>query len=219
MGFRMADYRLRVYRRYPNKDMRLVVIYLKPPGAAKSKAAKSINQNVFKISGMRHKFEIIRLWEQPYSDLLQYPGLLPLAILGRTRDRIQTLREISEAIDKIEDKKDKSNLAAATSVLAGLVLEKAVIQSVLREEIMKESVIYQDIKEQGRKEGREEEREEGRKREANLILRQLRKRIGAIDPSESTRISELSIEKLEALGDALLDFNSHDDLRAWLENN
>ncbi len=27
--FRMADYRLRVHRKYPNKDMRQVVIYLK----------------------------------------------------------------------------------------------------------------------------------------------------------------------------------------------
>jgi predicted transposase/invertase (TIGR01784 family) len=30
MPFRMADYRLRVYRRFPGKQMRQIVIYLRP---------------------------------------------------------------------------------------------------------------------------------------------------------------------------------------------
>lgn len=30
IAFRMADYRLRVYRRYPNKQMQQVVVYLRP---------------------------------------------------------------------------------------------------------------------------------------------------------------------------------------------
>lgn len=30
MHFRMLDYRVRVYRRYPQKEMRQVVIYLRP---------------------------------------------------------------------------------------------------------------------------------------------------------------------------------------------
>ena len=114
--FRMADYRLRVHRRYPNKDMRQLVIYLKSTGS------KLVRQNVFTISGMRHEFEVIRLWEQPYSELLQFPGLLPLAVLGRTDDRTQTLREIGSLIDNLSDRREQSNIAAATSLLAGLVL-------------------------------------------------------------------------------------------------
>jgi predicted transposase YdaD len=46
---------------------------------------------------------------------------------------------------------EKSNLAAATAILAGLVLSKEIIRSLLREEIMRESVIYQDIREKGRR--------------------------------------------------------------------
>jgi predicted transposase/invertase (TIGR01784 family) len=57
--FRLADYRLRVYRRYPNKQMRQVVLYLKPTESA------LVYQTVFEISGMRHEFEVIRLWEVP----------------------------------------------------------------------------------------------------------------------------------------------------------
>ena len=123
----MADYRLRVYRRYPNKDMRQVVVYLKETGS------DLVQENTFSISGMRHEFEIIRLWEQPYSDFLDFPGLLPLAVLGRSDNRTQTLREISSVISRIEDSRQQSNVAAATSILAGLVLDKDVVRGILRE--------------------------------------------------------------------------------------
>jgi predicted transposase YdaD len=76
---------------------------------------------------------------------------------------------------------------------------------------MKESVIYQEIKSEGRQEGR---REEG----LNLILRLLNRRIGEISPQLSQRIQSLSIEQLENLGEALLDFNSREDLEQWLRN-
>ena len=193
--FRMADYRLRVHRKYPNKQMRQIVIYLKETGS------DLVQQNTFTISGMRHEFEVIRLWEQDYANFLNFPGLLPLAVLGQSDNPTQTLREVSSVIDRIEDRRQKSNIAAATSILAGLVLEKDVVRAVLREEIMRESVIYQDIKAQA---------------QASLVLRQLRKRIGEINAEDESRITNLSVEQLEALGEALLDFSSSDDLRMWL---
>ena len=212
--FRMADYRLRVHRRYPNKDMRQIVIYLKSTGS------ELVRQNVFTISGMRHEFEIIRLWEQLAADFFQFPGLLPLAVLGSSEDRTQTLREVSSLIDNIQDTREQSNIAAATSLLAGLVLEKEVIQQILREEIMQESVIYQDIKEKGIKQGLEQGLQQGLQQgQAILILRQLKRRLGALESRDETRIKELSLEQLEALGDALLDFSHRDDLLTWLANN
>ena len=203
--FRMADYRLRVHRRYPQKNMRQVVIYFKSTGS------DLVRQNVFIISGMRHEFEVIRLWEQPYSELLQFPGLLPLAVLGRTNDRTQTLREIGDLIDNIDDRREQTNIVAATSLLAGLVLKKDVISAVLREEIMQESVIYQDIKKQGVQQGLQQG-------QAILVLRQLKHRIGEIKSEDKTRINGLSVEQLEALGDELLDFSCYDDLSNWLAN-
>ncbi|MGK7893909.1 MAG: Rpn family recombination-promoting nuclease/putative transposase [Xenococcus sp. (in: cyanobacteria)] len=215
--FRMADYRLRVHRRYPNKQMRQIVIYLK------STSSELVQQNVFTISGMRHEFEVIRLWEQPTADLLKYPGLLPLAVLGKTEDRTQTLREISSLIDNLEDKTEQSNIAAATSILGGLVLKKEVIRQVLREEIMQESVIYQEIKEQGIKQGLEQGRQEGLQeglqRQASLVVRQLKRCIGELQSGDEAQIIELSVEQLEALGEALFDFSDRDDLLTWLANN
>ncbi len=212
-----ASYRLRVHRRFPNKSMRQVVIYLKPTGS------DLVRQNVFSISGLRHEFEIIRLWEQPSADLLKFPGLLPLAVLGRSDDKTQTLREVSSIIDTIEEKREQSNIAAATSILAGLVLNKEVIRAFIREEIMQESVIYQDIKAQGIKEGLERGLEQGLERgrqegEVSLVLRLLKRRLGQIEPEDENRINQLSVEQLEALGEALLDFSNRDDLLVWFYN-
>ncbi len=52
-----------------------------------------------------------------------------------------------------------------------------------------------------------------------LILRQLKRRIGDISPQTQAIIKTLPLEKLEDLGDALLDFAGMEDLTAWLDTN
>ncbi|MCA2708464.1 MAG: DUF4351 domain-containing protein [Microcystis sp. M015S2] len=64
---------------------------------------------------------------------------------------------------------------------------------------MKESVIYQEIKEEGRQE-----------EAINLLLRLLNRRIGGISAELSANIQSLSLENLETL--------SVEDLEQWLEN-
>ncbi|AUB40229.1 putative transposase YdaD [Nostoc flagelliforme CCNUN1] len=53
-------------------------------------------------------------------------------------------------------------------------------------------------------------------REQRLVLRLLNRRIGEIDASLIERIKSLSLEQLENLGEALLDFSSVADLETWL---
>jgi hypothetical protein len=55
-------------------------------------------------------------------------------------------------------------------------------------------------------------------RERSLILRLLTRKIGSISDLTLDRINKLSIEQLESLGEALLDFGSIDDLTSWLGN-
>ncbi|WP_049802839.1 DUF4351 domain-containing protein [Gloeothece verrucosa] len=55
--------------------------------------------------------------------------------------------------------------------------------------------------------------------EANLILRQLNRRLSQIPPVQIEQIRGLSVEQLENLGEALLDFSSVEHLRRWLEEN
>jgi hypothetical protein len=52
--------------------------------------------------------------------------------------------------------------------------------------------------------------------EQRLVLRLLNRCIGEIDASLIERIQVLSIEQLENLGEALLDFSSVADLETWL---
>ena len=61
--------------------------------------------------------------------------------------------------------------------------------------------------------------EQGRQREAlSFVLRLLNRRLGGVSPDLEARIRSLSVEKLEELGEALLDFSNVADLVDWLEN-
>ncbi|GAA6615599.1 Rpn family recombination-promoting nuclease/putative transposase [Scytonema sp. NUACC26] len=77
---------------------------------------------------------------------------------------------------------------------------------------LRETRVYREIKEQGREEGREQGREEGEK---SLVLRQLARRVGELPQQVRQRVESLSLEQLENLGEALLDFTSMADLNAW----
>jgi hypothetical protein len=54
--------------------------------------------------------------------------------------------------------------------------------------------------------------------EQQLIIRLLNRRIGEIESSFIDTIRTLTIDQLELLGEALLDFSSITDLEQWLEN-
>jgi predicted transposase/invertase (TIGR01784 family) len=210
MAFRMADYYLRLFRRFPNKRIIQIVIYLTPTGS------ELVHQNVFETEVMRHQFQVIRLWEQPTQPFLEATGLLPLAVLTQTPDKAQTLRQVAAKIEAIPEKRVQSNIAAASGILAGLKLDRDFINQVLRKDIMQQSVIYQEWIEEGREEGRLEGRLEG---ERSLILRQLTRRIGEVNPRMRSQIQALSLVQLEALGEALLEFSEPIDLVNWLKKN
>jgi predicted transposase YdaD len=65
-----------------------------------------------------------------------------------------------------------------------------------------------------------EGQEEGAMGQArSLVTRQLTHKFGAIPATQLDLVNALTIEKLDALGEALLDFESLHDLTNWLENN
>lgn len=68
--------------------------------------------------------------------------------------------------------------------------------------------------EKGIERGREEGREKGEKR---LVILLLKRRLGIIPRELEAEINGLSLEEVEALGEALLeDFQSLEDLVDWL---
>jgi predicted transposase YdaD len=148
------------------------------------------------------------MWEQDSSLFLGNSALLPLAPLCRTNFPRDLLSQVAQEVAKILDRETRQNTAAYTEILAGLRFEKGLIRQLLREDIMQESVIYQDIWQKG------EQKEAFR-----FLNRLLNRRFGEIDSSIIERIRVLSTEQLEALGEEFLSFSNVSDLVAWLEQN
>ncbi len=177
--FRMLDYRVRGYRKDPTKPMRQVVIYLKQT------ASERVYQTSFEMENTRHEFEVVRIWEQPASLFLEYPGLIPFAALGQSADAEETLRQAAQQIERIADSEAQANLIAASGILAGLKLEDEIVYQILRRDIMQESTVYRSIERDARK-------EEKRVIALNLLR-------GGVDITLIASSTELSIEEVQQL--------------------
>jgi len=101
-----------------------------------------------------------------------------------------------------------------------------VLEHVEKEKIMELTTSW---KEEGRAEGKVEGKAEGKvegiaegkaegrvEGEVRVVLRQLERRCGVLPPPLLERVRALSLERLEALAEALLEFNGAADLKRWL---
>ena len=88
-------------------------------------------------------------------------------------------------------------------------LSREEIQAMFLLSDIKQTRVYQEAKQEGKQEGE-------RAGEARLVLRLLSKRFGKIDDRRVQVINSLTLEQLEDLGEALLDFCELRDLDNWL---
>ena len=80
-----------------------------------------------------------------------------------------------------------------------------------------QSVAYKEIFGLGEERGLEQGLEQGLKTgELEITLRLLQRRCGGLTASQEAQIRALPLPQLEALAEALLDFQGTDDLEAWL---
>ena len=203
--FRMLDYAVRAIRRSPEKSIRQVVVYLR------RSQSPLVSQTVYERAGTRHEFQVVRLWEEPTSRFQGLPGLLPFAALARTSNPEQTLRQVSGQIEAIGDRQQRADIAASTVILAGLVLEDSLVRSVLREDVMKESVTYQSIVATAEERGRQKEG-------LSFASRMLKRRFGELPPEIMQQVEGLPLASLEQLGEALFDISDEAGLTAWLRD-
>jgi hypothetical protein len=93
-------------------------------------------------------------------------------------------------------------------------LQQGLMQGLLRgREEGREEGLHQGL-EQGLHQGLEQGLHQG---EVAVTLRLLKRRFGALSEDMSARIAALPLARVEALADALLDFNAPDDLTRWLD--
>ncbi|MFM6246222.1 MAG: hypothetical protein ACKPFK_04090 [Dolichospermum sp.] len=57
-------------------------------------ASERVYQTSFEMENTRHEFEVVRIWEQPASLFLQYPGLIPFAALSAIADLVGCVNEM-----------------------------------------------------------------------------------------------------------------------------
>jgi len=194
--FRMADYRLRLYRQFADTEIYQVVIYLTPS------RSPLVYENTFNAGELNHRFNVIRLWEQPTEIFQKYRGLLPFATLSQTDNPEETLRQVAKQIENITDKRVQSNVAASTAIISGIALNQEIIQRLLRSEIMKESVIYQAILREGMAEGKAKGMAEGKaegiaETTKQIALNMLRSNIAIDLVVQITGLSLKQVQKLQ----------------------
>ena len=207
LPFRMLDYSVRLKRKY-RCPVEQVVIFLQQTANA------VVFTEVYQDQTTVHRYRAIRLWEQEPEAFLTNPALLPLATLTKSNSPQRLLERVAVEVAKIEEINRQQNISACVQVLAGLRFNKDLIGQLFRRELMRESVIYQDILREGRQEGRQQ----GKQEEALLIIRRiLTRKLGSLPSEIEAWLRRLSVSQLEALSEVMLDFTSTTELSAWLD--
>ncbi len=154
------------------------------------------------LSGVHFLPDALRTAIVAIHQLPQTPETLWLRLLGRASVQSQAIIELQALT--LDHPYQKATLELVYNLRENLRVNQQ-LEADDRELIMRLEPLYQRDREQAVQEG-----------EQRLITRQLNRRIGEIDASLIERIKGLSIEQLENLGEALLDFSSVADLETWL---
>ncbi|WP_414529469.1 DUF4351 domain-containing protein [Nodularia chucula] len=161
------------------------------------------------LSGVHFLADALRTAIVAIHQLPQTPETLWLRLLGRGSVQSQAIVELQAL--PLDHPYQKATLELVYNLRENLKVNQE-LEADDRELIMRLEPLYQRNREQAKEEGRQEGRQEG---EQQLIIRLLNRRIGEIDALLIERIAGLSIEQLENLGEALLDFSSVADLETW----
>ena len=77
---------------------------------------------------------------------------------------------------------------------------------------LQQTRVYQEAVAEGEARGKAEE---GR----SLVIKILIRKLGSLTPQLQAQVNSLQIDRVESLGEALLDFTSIADLENWLSHN
>jgi predicted transposase/invertase (TIGR01784 family) len=205
----LAEISIYIYRnRERISDWQAVVIY----------PTRSIEQsNTGTVSELLSSGRIQRVYLDELGEIEELPigiGLMVLTTLEGDKAKTEARsaiersggdRDIIEMITKIVVYKFNSLSRDEVNVMLGIELQQ--------------TRVYQEAKAEGKVEGKAEEREIGLQRERALILKLLNRKLGNLSPQLQSQVSALSIDRVESLGEALLDFDSMSDLESWLSQN
>lgn len=203
LPLRMLDYYVGLKRQNPLLRIRQVVVVLKP--------SRTPTPNRFEDERTSHSYEVVELWRQDPSELLKHEGLLPLATLCRTDKPEQLLKNVAARIRRIKSPVRRRETLDWSRMLAGLRYDTNLIYQTLKESnMLEESTVYQDILQKGEQRG-------AQRLGQSIALGLLEQRFGKTTPTLRRKIERLASEQIEDLCLALRNFQSRNDLSAWLK--
>jgi Domain of unknown function (DUF4351) len=169
-------------------------------------------------AGVYRLAEGLRIGVVVIRELPETPATLWLRGLGKDKILTQAFANISELPPTRRERNDilevciKHFKYLSEKSATGLTPEEEDFMKTM-EEI---DTLYKSEMNRARLEG--EQRGEV-KQGQTLILRQLTRRVGNLSIETQTRVKDLPLDRLEELGEALLDFTHMSDLLAWFEAN
>lgn len=178
-----------------------------------SKPIPSSFESNFMGIQVRQDFRVINLWQVDAEQVfeLSLNTLLPFVPILKGGGEEPVVRQ---ALDVLRQDERLDEMEPLLAFFASFVLETELVAQIMRWDmaVLRESPWYQEIEQKGEQKGRLEEGQ-------SLVLRQLTRRFGELDPKVRSQIEALSLEQTEALGEALLDFTDPSDLDKWLQSN
>ena len=159
MPNRMLSYYIRIRDKY-DLPVYPVVVYLNPDDRG-CNIQNSYENSIYGDDILKFKYKVLKVWEIDPNIIIDnnlyglYP-IIPLTEHRSTHDE-KCLTKCFDLIQNIDIDNDvlKSDISVCTGVLAGLKYPKELIKSLMKVEIMRESVIYQDILDEGMEKGME----------------------------------------------------------------
>jgi predicted transposase YdaD len=226
---RMFEYFVRLYLKY---EMPVYPIALLSYDEPKIVAPQSYKIEFPDRKVLEFNYAVIQLNRLNWQDYLNKPNPITSALMSKMQvapeDRVKVKLECLDmmlGLKKLKPEQKQFLFNFVDNYLELLEPEKSEFKERVKklapkkqEESMKwmNSYVREGIAE-GKKEGIAEGKKEGiAEGKQDLISRQLRHKVGELPAEIEAQVLVLPLEKLDALSEALLDFNTLADLETWL---
>jgi predicted transposase/invertase (TIGR01784 family) len=183
-------------------DWRAVAIY-------PSRSIEQSNKDV--VLEMLASRRITPIYLDELGTVEELPTGLGLMVLT-TLEGEEAKAEARGLIQRAQNSRDIINLVSTIVLYKFNTLSRDEVDLMLGIELQ-QTRVYQEAKAEGEVIGENR----GLERERALVLKLLTRKLVAISPEIQTRVNSLTIEQIESLGEALLDFTQIGDLTNWLD--
>ena len=222
---RMFRYFCRLHEKF---DLPIYPIVIFSYSSPKTLATNNYQINFPDLEVLKFNYQVIQLNQLNWRDFLNRQNPVASALMSKMNiapaDRPKVKAECLRLLVTLKLNPAKMQLISGfidTYLRLNQIEEEkfaAEIGSLIpaeKEEVMQ---IVTSWMEQGIERGIQQGRQEAITKEKDLIVRQIKRKVGNIDMELETRIKSLNLEVIEVLAEAIFDLATVEDLRNWLEN-